>query len=107
MKYHHKHKIKGEVPICPLTKKVALSEAQASRKLNLHNDIVRYYQCKSIEDGGCGGVHLTSTPAKKVLDEKNLEPKERNRLLNIRIQELEKEVEKLTMQLNELEQSNP
>ena len=102
MKHTTKRKYNIPEP-CKLTGKIPLSEAQCIRKLEKYSDIVRYYKCS---DPNCG-YHLTHLETSKVLAEKNLNPKERNRLLNIRIQELEREVEKLTIQLNEYQQSNP
>ena len=75
---------------CPKTGKIPLSESQCQRKLGKYEDIVRYYKCPS-----CSGYHLTSSTIEKVIQEDRLSHAEQNKLLKVRVKELENTIKQL------------
>jgi len=88
----HQTKRQHNAPeICPKTKKVGFSESQASRRLGgEYEDIVRYYKCQH-----CPNYHITSQTIDETIKQDRLSHAEQNKLLKIRVKELENTVKQL------------
>lgn len=76
--------------VCSKTGKIPFSEAQANRRLGKYEDIVRYYFCDS-----CNGYHLTSQSEAETIGRHVLDPVEENKLLNLRLKQLQNEIRQL------------
>jgi len=88
----------NKVTECKLTHKVGFaSESAVSKKVGgKYADIVRYYKCSSVEEGGCGLFHLTSQNVTETLNYNSItDCVEENRLLKLQNSELSAENKEL------------
>ncbi len=88
---------KNHSSVCKLTNKIGFaSESAASKRVGgRYSEIVRYYKCSSVEDGGCGLYHLSSQPLAETIGRNVLPLDEQNRLLTLQNKELSAEIKKL------------